>query len=186
MFDRSAQYSFGVGGPRRKSRQRGLIHNELSWKVILGLFLATSMTCATSAQQSDATAIRKLSFLEGRWLCTIRSGTSDGLKQDVKYSFSPDKLWMTEVSQDSGTGGNDWATQMWGYDARTQRLVAYNFASNGVLTKSVDGWVDGRFQSRRDDNGAIVSVKAVGSSAVRWTVQRADGSLVVYEDCIRR
>ncbi len=93
---------------------------------------------------------------------------------------------MTELSQDSGTNGNDWATQMWGYDSHTQKLVAYNFARNGVFTKSVDGWVNGAFVSHRDDNGATVSVRPINASSIQWVIESADHSYVVKEDCVRR
>jgi hypothetical protein len=132
-----------------------------------------STACAVGAQQADATAMQKLKPLTGSWACTVRGGQSDG-------------LWMTELSQDTRTNGNDWATQMWGYDSHTRKLVAYNFARNGVFTKSVDGWVDGAFVSHRDDNGATVSVRPIDANSVQWVIESADHSYTVKEDCVRR
>jgi hypothetical protein len=117
------------------------------------------MTCMARAQQPDISAMKKLGFLSGTWACTVEGGTSNGLVLKVGYSFSPDGLWMTELSQDAGPGHNDWATQIWGYDVRAGKLVAYAFTPYGVFTKSVEGWLDGAFVSHRDDNGATVSVR---------------------------
>jgi hypothetical protein len=134
----------------------------------------------------DLSAMEKLSFLKGAWVCTIRGGSSNGLVQDVQYSFSPDGLWMTELSDASGPNQDDWATQVWGYDVNVGKFVAYNFAANGVFTKSVDGWINGSFVSHRDDNGASVSVKPIDSNSMQWTIESADHSSIVREDCVRR
>lgn len=144
------------------------------------------MTCVARAQQPDISAMKKLAFLSGAWVCTVEGGTSNGLAQNVEYSFSPDGLWMTELSQDSGPGQNDWATQIWGYDVRAGKLVAYNFTPYGVFTKSVEGWVDGAFVSHRDDNGATVSVRPISSRAMQWVIESADHSSIVKENCERR
>jgi hypothetical protein len=153
--------------------------------IALGMFVLL-VTCAARAQQPDVTAMKKLSFLSGAWRCTVEAGTSNGLVQDVTYSFSPDGLWMTELSQDSGPGHNDWATQIWGYDARAGKLVAYNFTPMGVFTKSVDGWINGAFVSHRDDNGATVSVRPISSGSMQWVIESADHSNIVKENCVRR
>ncbi|HEV3155558.1 MAG TPA: hypothetical protein VGZ02_17265 [Candidatus Baltobacteraceae bacterium] len=153
--------------------------------LLLAAVMATA--CVTRAQQPDpSSTMQKLKFLAGAWACTVKGGSSNGLVLDVQYSFSPDGLWMTELSQDSGTNGDDWATQMWGYDAHAQKFVAYTFARNGIFTKSVDGWVDGAFVSHRDDNGATVSVKPVDARSMQWVIESADHAYVVKEDCVRR
>jgi len=152
--------------------------------VTIAALLVTA--CAARAQQSDASAMPKLAFLSGTWTCTIRGGPSNGLVQDTTYSFSPDGMWMTELSHDTGTSGADWETQMWGYDARSHKLVAYQFVSLGVFTKSVDGWVDGAFVSHRDDNGATVSLKPIDGRSFQWIIESADHSSIVKEDCARR
>jgi hypothetical protein len=149
---------------------------------IAALFFAT---CTASAQSPGADAIRKLSFLSGKWVCTIAGGISNGEVQDSEYSFSPDSLWMTELSWDAGAAKRYFATQMWGYDASAAKLVAYQFTSNGVFTKTVEGWIDGAFTARRDDNGATVSVKQVGAGSVEWTIASADKSSIVKEECVR-
>ena len=142
--------------------------------------------CSAAAQQQGPEAIHKLAFLKGTWACTIRGGSGNGFVQDVKYSFSPDGLWMAEVSLNSLPHEDDFATQMWGYDTRTSKLVAYNFGGNGVYSKSVEGWVDGQFTSRRDDNGATVSLKPIDSRHMKWIITSSDGSYVVSEDCLRK
>jgi hypothetical protein len=140
---------------------------------------------AASAQQTGAAAMQKLSFLSGKWTCTIKNGPSNGEIQLVKYVFSPDGHWMTETSW-SDPGKKDYATQVWGYDANAGRLVAYQFARDGLYTKTVQGWMDGAFTAKRNDNGATVSVKQVGASAIEWTIASVDGSFVVKEECVRR
>jgi hypothetical protein len=142
--------------------------------------------CIARAQESDLAAMRKLMFLSGSWTCTVKGGDSSGLRQTVRHTFSPDGLWMTELSQDSGTKSDDWATQMWGYDAHVGKLVAYNFGSNGVFTKSVDGWVNGVFTSRRDDNGTTVSLRPVDARSIEWLIESADHSHALREECLRQ
>ena len=63
---------------------------------------------------------------------------------------------------------------MWGYDAGNKKLVAYQLRSTGVSTKSVDGWVGGKFQSRRDDNGATVTIVPIGKNAFNWVIESAE------------
>ncbi len=157
---------------------------QKTFAVAVAAFLITA--CAAGAQQQGTDALHKLAFLKGTWACTIKGGPGNGFVQDVKYSFSPDGLWMAEVSLNSAPHEDDFATQMWGYDARTGKLVAYNFAANGVYTKSVEGWVDGKFISRRDDNGATVSLKPIDSHTMQWIISSADGTYVVSEDCVRK
>ena len=162
------------------------IRSKLSW-ILAGTTVMLLLTaCAARAQQPDMSAMQKLAFLSGTWACTIKGGSSNGFVQDVKYSFSPDGRWMTEVSLNSEPNEDDYATQMWGYDARVGKLVAYNFGANGVFTKSVGGWVDGKFTSRRDDNGAIVSLKPIDNRNMQWIIASADGTYIVQEDCVRQ
>jgi hypothetical protein len=141
---------------------------------------------AASAQEAGADAMGKLTFLSGKWNCTIAGGISNGQVQVNDYSFSPDKLWMTELSWDEGADKKNFATQMWGYDAIAGKLVAYQFTPNGVYTKTVDGWIDGAFTARRNDNGATVSVKQVNAESMEWTIASADKSSIVKEECVRR
>jgi hypothetical protein len=161
------------------------IHCKLS-RILAGttaLLLVTA--CAARAQQPDTSAMQKLAFLSGTWACTIKGGSSNGFIQNVKYSFSPDGRWLSEVSLNSEPNEDGYATQMWGYDARVGKLVAYNFGANGVFTKSVDGWVGGKFVSRRDDNGAVVSLKPIDNRNMQWIIASADGTYILREDCAR-
>jgi hypothetical protein len=150
--------------------------------VVATLALASLAGTAARAQDSGPNAMRRLAFLSGSWTCTVRGGASNGSVQDTRYSFSPDGFWMIEVSHDRGSQ-NDFATQIWGYDATAKKMVAYQFLANGVFTKSVEGWVGENFISHRDDNGATVSVKRTGDSSMQWTVESADQSSIVTEDC---
>jgi hypothetical protein len=134
---------------------------------------------------SDPNAMQKLTFLTGAWSCTIKGATPKDLRQDAHYSFSPDGHWLTEVSHDIGPGDRDWMTQIWGYDALQQKLVAYQFYQDGVSTKTVNGWDDGVFVSHRDDNGATVSLKPVDANTIQWIIESADHSSIVTEDCAR-
>lgn len=159
---------------------------NLGWILAGTAAMLLVTACAARAQQPDKSAMQKLAFLSGTWACTIKGGSSNGFVQDVKYSFSPDGLWMTEVSLNSEPNEDGYATQMWGYDARVGKLVAYNFGANGVFTKSVDGWVDGKFTSRRDDNGATISLKPIDNHNMQWIIASADGTYIVKEDCVRQ
>lgn len=132
-------------------------------------------------ERAGVSAMRQLSFLKGSWACTLRGGSSNGTVQEVRYSFSSDGLWMTELSQSAGAKKKDWATQMWGYDVGASRLVAYQFAADGVHTKNVDGWIDGVFRSERDDNGAIVRLTPTGPQSMQWSIESADQSRLVRE-----
>jgi hypothetical protein len=153
--------------------------------VALAILMAFSR-CAAIAQGQDSEAIRKLAFLSGSWHCTIRGPrVPSGDVDHVTYEFSPDWKWMIERSDLEENGHTNWSTQLWGYDARRKQLVAYQFSSNGVATKTVDGWVGGVFQSKRDDNGATVTMKPGGQNAFAWVIESADHSSVVTEECIR-
>jgi hypothetical protein len=152
------------------------------------LFVEISMIatiCAASAQQADAGAIKKLEFLRGTWTCTVQNGPANIPVQESNYSFSPDGMWMTETSHDTGSS-NDWETQVWGYDTKTKKLVAYQFVDEGVFTKTVDGWIDGAFTSHRDDNGASVTVRPTAGGSAQWVIASADHSYIVKQNCVRR
>jgi hypothetical protein len=140
-------------------------------------------TISAGANDVAIETMQKLHFLSGQWSCKVSEGSSNGLSQVVRYSFSPDGLWMTEISHDAGAPEKDWSTQIWGYDAQAKKLVAVSFTGYGIFTKSVDGWFAGEFTSRRDDNGATVSLKRVNDQSMQWTIRSSDGSSVVYEIC---
>src|SRR5437588_7696040 len=110
------------------------------WSLLLILFFAQiALTqCRAVGQPTGPESMRKLSFLAGAWSCQFNDSK---LVQEITYSFSPDGLWMTELSHDQGRDTN-WETQMWGYDVRTEKLVAYQFYGDTVSTKSVEGWVN--------------------------------------------
>jgi hypothetical protein len=156
-------------------------------RALVATFFAWMATPANAqSQQLGASAMQRLAFLSGRWTCTVSGGESNGLTLDLSYSFSPNVLWMTEVSRTSEATGNDWATQIWGYDARNQKLLAFQFTESGVFTKTVDGWVDGVFLSQRDDNQATVSLKPISANTMQWIIESADHSSTIKEDCVRR
>lgn len=133
--------------------------------------------------RQDAGDIQKLNFLAGSWQCTIKGGPSNGQRMKIQYSFSQDGLWMTESQNDSGAANGTSMTQVWGYDSRQQKLVAYQFLKEGLFTKTVDGWVDGKFVSHRDENGWTVSLVPQGANAMQWVIESADHSYTVSEDC---
>ena len=138
------------------------------------------------AQGQDSGAIRKLAFLSGSWHCAVGgTGVPKGVVDHLSYEFSPDWSWMIERSRSVGNAQTYWSAQLWGYDAHRKQLVAYKFDSTGVSTKSVDGWVGDRFLSKRDDNGATVSITPVNSNTFKWVIESADHSSVVTEVCTR-
>ena len=135
------------------------------------------------AQESGNAAVERLKFLEGNWTCVVHIGGFTG-RDDVKYAFSPDGLWMTETSQNKNE--RLWGLQVWGYDTHARKLVAYNFAKDGVHTKTVDGWVNGEFVSTRDDNGLVVKLRPVSNGSMLWIVESPEGRTVTREDCTRK
>ena len=50
---------------------------------------------------------------------------------------------MIELADLTEKGRTHWSAQIWGYDARQRRLVAYRFSPQGVSTKTVTGWLGG-------------------------------------------
>lgn len=152
---------------------------------VLAAIISLSAIPAVGKADDGLAAIQRLMFLKGTWDCTVAGGSADSITQKVHYSFSPDHGWMTEVSDPSGPTAEDWATQLWGYDSKSGKIVAYNFARNGVTTKSVTGWVNGSFVSRRDDNGLLVVLKPVSADIVEWLVKRQDQTTLVREECKR-
>jgi hypothetical protein len=138
------------------------------------------------AQDLGPEAIRRLAFLSGSWHCVIRgTAVPKGDSDNLSYAFSQDWFWMIERSDLIENGHHNWSTQLWGYDAPNKRLVAYQFTPNGVFTKSVAGWVEGRFQSRRDDSGATVTIEPINKSSFNWVIESADHSNIVTEACTR-
>ncbi len=161
---------------------------ELGRRALTGCVAAVLLSLSgvsPARAQSNADAMKKLSFLLGEWQCVVEGGTSNGLHQVIRYSFSSDGLWMTELSHDANSSA-DWETQIWGYDSRTRRLTAYQFVETGIFTKTVDGWKDGVYVSHRDDNGASVSLKRLNDRSMKWIIASADGSYVVTEECVRK
>jgi hypothetical protein len=157
-------------------------------KYALGVFLSIVAFggCAASAQEADPGAIKKLAFLKGSWNCAISGPKAPpGDVDHLTYEFSPDWTWMIERSNLRENGKVFWSMQVWGYDASRKQLAAYQFEPSGVYTKTVQGWVDGVFVSKRDDNGATVTLKPVSQNAFDWTIESADRSYVVTEECIR-
>lgn len=150
------------------------------------LVIAAFGTGMVTAQEQGPDSIRKLAFLSGSWQCVIRgTRVPSGDVERLTYEFSPDWSWMIERSDLQENGRRYWGAQLWGYDARRKQLVAYQFSSNGVFTKSVDGWVGGRFQSTRNDDGATVSIVPVNKDAFNWLIVSADHTYTVTEACIR-
>jgi hypothetical protein len=156
-------------------------------KAALLLFIFLNLAqVASLADESPTEVMRKVQFLAGVWACTLERGTSSGPTQKVSYSFSPDGVWMSEVSQVTSPAQNDWAIQLWGYDSNSKKLVAYNFGPNGVTTKTVDGWVEGDFVSHRDDNGLVVLLRPSDKNSMEWIVQSPSrASTLVSESCTR-
>jgi hypothetical protein len=159
--------------------------------LILRIFsgaLTMTLLCnsGATAQDQDSAAIKKLAFLSGSWHCVIQGkGVPSGDVDHLSYEFSPDWSWMIERSDVQENGHRYWSTQLWGYDAHNKQLVAYQFNSNGVFTKRVEGWVGGRFQSTRNDNGATVTINPVNKNAFDWVIETAGHSSVVTESCTR-
>lgn len=155
----------------------------LSWNAIAIIILSTGHAIAAE-QGTDA--VKALGFLSGSWHCNVEGkNVPTGTIDHLSYEFAPDWSWMLERSNLRQNGRTYWSAQLWGYDVRQKRLVAYQFTSDGVATKTVDGWARDRFQSHRDDNGAIVSVERVNSHAFNWVIETADRSNVVKEVCRR-
>jgi hypothetical protein len=130
--------------------------------------------------------MNSLRFLIGKWRCDLIGVGTSGVALDIDYSFSPDGLWMLEVSKDAGTLSRDWAMQVWGYDKNSKKLVAYDFTPRGVFTKSVEGWINGEFVSHRDDNNAAVSLRRLSDAHITWQISSANQRSVVTQDCRRR
>ena len=157
----------------------------IKWKTALIAILTVATMSYPASAQEGAGAIRKLLFMKGSWQCVLHGGPSDGFKDTLSYSFSPDATWMLEQESGSVSGQPIWSAQMWGYDASRHKLVAYQFNTRGVFTKSVSGWQNGLFVSRRDDNHAVVSVRPIGKRAFNWIIAASDKSLTVVQACRR-
>jgi hypothetical protein len=153
--------------------------------LILSAILMLGVTTA-AAQEDPANAMKRLAFLEGSWHCTIQGPrVPKGDIDHLSYEFAPDWSWMIERSNLEENGRRYWSAQLWGFDAAQKKLVAYQFASDGVHTKTVAGWRGSQFVSTRDDNGATVSIKPTSPRAFDWIIEPADHSTVVTEVCTR-
>jgi hypothetical protein len=153
------------------------------------LLLAIATLCfplAVSAQASGRDAMEKLAFMAGSWTCVIQGpNVPPGDVEHATYTFSPDWTWMIERSDLTEKGRIYWSAQVWGYDSRQRRLVAYRFSSRGVSTKTVVGWVGGRFKSVSDENGGMVSIQPISKDAFNWIDESANHSWAVTEACKR-
>jgi hypothetical protein len=147
---------------------------------------ASVQAASVSTQQQAVAALRKLHFMTGSWRCVVHGGLGNGYVSKLSYAFSPDGLWMSESeSAASSRYPRAWSMQMWGYDALHKSFDAYQFTPQGVFTKTVQGWQNGKFVSTRDDNQAIISIRPGSSRAFEWLIQTADKSSTVTETCTR-
>ena len=151
-----------------------------------GVIAIAFLSLSPAAAQQSAAAIHKLAFMQGTWRC-VRHGYSAVYAPVyyLNYSFSPDGRWMLERSVGTSQSVKDWEVQMWGYDVVRKHLTAYRFTRGGVVTKTVAGWQNGVFVSKRDDNGATVTIRQHSSRAFDWVIQSADKSSTVTEACSR-
>ena len=123
--------------------------------------------------------------MAGSWTCTYHGTNANGPADHPKYRFFGGGLWLEE-SSDYRQGGQDYSsTQIWGFDPRAKRLVAYQFTAGGVATKTVDGWVNGLFVSHRDDDHSTVSIVPKGAKAFDWLIVSADHNTTIREECKR-
>lgn len=157
----------------------------IKWNaVVFAILAAVTMSYPASAQEGPG-AIRKLLFMKGSWQCILHGGPSDGFRDTLTYSFSPDASWMLEQESGSVSPQPIWSAQMWGYDAARKKLVAYQFNTRSVFTKSVSGWQNGLFVSQRNDNHATISIRPLGKRAFDWIIAAPDKSLTVIQACRR-
>jgi len=156
---------------------------KMTQKIIGGVLAISLFACGSASSQQGPDAIHKLSFMKGSWHCVVHGGPSDGFKDVLSYSFSPDWDWMIEQESGTVSGQPIWSAQMWGYDVQRQKLVAYQFTNRGVFTKSIVGWKNGLFVSLRDDNNASVSIRPRGKRAFDWVIGSPDGSSIVIQAC---
>lgn len=152
---------------------------------LLKLSYAAQMSLSSMTEAQGVAQIKKLAFMAGTWKCVSHGGSSQGFLDTLTYSFSPDGHWMTETEHTPAGRPVTWSEQMWGFDAQQGKLVAYQFTPRGVATKSVSGWQNGRFVSKRDDNGATVSIRPKNKRAFDWVITPADGSSTVVQACTR-
>jgi hypothetical protein len=142
--------------------------------------------CAVEAQEQNFDAIKKLAFLQGSWHCVVQGARVPAGDVDrLSYEFAPDWSWMLERSSLREKGKDYWGVQLWGYDAQRKQLVAYQFNSAGVFTKTVSGWIDGRFVSKRDNDGTMVSILPIGPHSFDWVIESPDHSYKATEVCTR-
>jgi hypothetical protein len=151
-----------------------------------GLAIALIGCSGPLASTQDTDAIKKLGFLAGSWHCIIVGAkVPAGDVEHLTYEFAPDWSWMVERSNLIENGHTYWATQLWGYDPSQKKLVAYQFTSKGIFTKTVTGWKADRFVSKRDYDGASVIMRAQSENAFQWIIEGGDYSQAVTEACKR-
>lgn len=158
---------------------------KILYTLIGSAALAAAAFAVPACAQQGASAIRKLSFMQGTWHCVLRGGPNTGFRDTLSYSFSPNGNWMIEQEGGIYRGQRLWSLQMWGYDPQRQKLVAYQFTNGGVATKSVTGWQNGLFVSQRDDNNATVSIRQHSKRAFDWIIQSPDKSQTATQVCTR-
>lgn len=153
--------------------------------LFFGLMFAAGCTgYAQDAQAQGPDAIAKLRFLAGTWTCTFsREGKTFGAIDHPSYRFFGGGHWISERSDLRENGQDESEIQLWGYDDQQHKLVARQFVSGGLYSKTVLGWQNGEFVSRRDDNGAWVSIRPHGARAFDWVIQSSDKSNTVVEAC---
>ena len=130
--------------------------------------------------------LSRLKFMQGTWTCPIlRDGKPTGITDHLTYRFFAGGQWMAEHDDYHENGQDASSSQMWGYDPHAGKLVAYQFMKQGIFTKTVYGWQSGEFVSRRNDNGAWVSIRPHSERSFDWIIQPADKSSTIVEACTR-
>lgn len=159
--------------------------SNLLCRVVTAILMLVGSTW-TVARGEDADAIRRLSFLAGSWHCVIQGDrVPKGDTERVSYEFATDWSWMIERSELLENGHLHWGAQLWGYDSRQKKLVAYQFSAAGVFTKTVNGWKGDSFESTRDYDGATVIMRPLSQNAFEWVIESANGSNLITERCTR-
>jgi len=155
-------------------------------RIVASVILALVGSTWTIARGEDAGPIKRLAFLAGSWHCVVHGNhVPTGDVEHVSYEFAPDWFWMIERSELMEKGRLHWGAQLWGYDSRQRKLVAYQFSSAGVFTKTVNGWKGDSFESKRDYDGATVVMRRVSQNAFDWIIESPDRSSVITETCTR-
>ena len=147
--------------------------------------LAWQTASAQVTQPQAADAMKRLAFLRGDWNCVYQGGPESGQSEHINYSFTPDGRWMIERSDMRGSADSS-GVQVWGYDPAQQKLVAHQYTTNGIFTKTVAGWQGNQFVSTRDDNHWQIVLRQDGANAITWIVHpTAVDATPVTEACKR-